>query len=718
MQENKRGSLGLFGKRLQRYLLSFLLGMIVVAGMLFGMSLSTAARSAGIDSWMPNQQLQNLVLYDLNQQYKKEGKPVLANVNEITQDNIKDLKSLIYFPGTGAQDPILTEPVVGGNGSLGPTNPGNYSLEGLQYATNLETINMNENLNYQHQFFRNDITDVTPLSKLDKLQTLELSGNRITDITPVANLPKLTKLNVMSNCIADLSSLDGKKFTNGLSYIGQQVVLPLVYAKDNAYKLTEPFINKLPKNARNPWTGQTLVYDQKNLAVATGGGIGYRIDARNGSDSHVQVFRISGAASVSGDNFNYNNLKTQIKPGIDTTDPWGNDAQVVRNPYTYYLIAQYRMARDSVQVPVIEYLIPYESTAISVDYVIVPVDQDGKPIAGLTPKKGSGLPGDVIEVPAYDGYETSTKKVTIPENGGNINVVYSKKSTGGDNGNTGNGGGTGTTPGLPSTPIGPANPVEPSKPEPPTTPEKPSEPETPPTNPDGGIVAKKNQAAYAVNKIYLYQKPTFNKKQRLAYYTKKPRINRPMFVVTDYAKSKNGALRYKVKDVNHKSATAGKTGYITANSKYVLPVYYQGKHRTITVINPKGVNLHRQKNLANKIKNYKQGTVLKVKRLETHNLTTRFVLTNGGYVTANRKLVIAGHYKFAKQVKAKGAINRYSNVNLTKKNRQYSKKTQKVFKVKRAVYSRTHDMTQRGTLRYQVAGGYITGNAKYVKIIR
>ncbi|MFT8744179.1 MAG: DUF5776 domain-containing protein, partial [Lentilactobacillus hilgardii] len=103
------------------------------------------------------------------------------------------------------------------------------------------------------------------------------------------------------------------------------------------------------------------------------------------------------------------------------------------------------------------------------------------------------------------------------------------------------------------------------------------------------------------------------------------------------------------------------------------------------MINPKGVNLHRQKNLANKIKNYKQGTVLKVKRLETHNLTTRFVLTNGGYVTANRKLVIAGQYKFAKQVKAKGAINRYSNVNLTKKNRQYGKKTQKVFKVKRAV---------------------------------
>ncbi len=132
-----------------------------------------------------------------------------------------------------------------------------------------------------------------------------------------------------------------------------------------------------------------------------------------------------------------------------------------------------------------------------------------------------------------------------------------------------------------------------------------------------------------MKKIYLYRNVTFKKSQRLAGYVKKPRINRPMFVVTDYSRSTNGNLRYKVRDVNHKSVTAGRTGYITANTKYVLPVYYQNKYRTITVINPKGVNVYRNKNLTGKTNNYKQGTALKVKKIVDHNLTTRFVLTNG-----------------------------------------------------------------------------------------
>ncbi len=716
MGEVKQNRSSIFRKQLQKYLKSLLLGIVVFGGMFFGTILIMPVKAADIDSWMPNKQLQNLVLYDLNQQYKKERKATLTSVNDITKVNILDLKSLIYFPGNGVQNPELTEPVVGGNGSLGPTNQGNYSLKGLEYAENLEIIKINEKLDYGHQFSRNDITDVTPLRGLEKLHTLELAGNRITDISPIAKLPKLTTLNVMGNCIADLSSLDGDKFTGGLSYIDQMVVLPPVYAKDGVYKLSKAFIDKLPKNARNPWTNNQLSYDPKNLAVITGGGIGYRIDARVGSSSHIQVFRTSGTSKITGDDFEFNQLKPQVKPGIDTTDPWGAGATVVQNPYTYYLIMEYRMAPESVQVPVIQYLIPYESTAINVDYVIVPVGQDGKPIEGLTPKKGSSLPGDAIEVPAYAGYEPENAKVTIPEKGGNINVVYVKKSTGGHSGNIGNDISSSPPEQQPAKPSGPSNSTEPSNPLPSTNPET-ALPETP-IAPDGGTAAKKHQAVYAVNKIYLYAKPTFNEKQRLAYYTKKPRTNRPMFVVTDYAKSKNGVLRYHVKDVNHQSATAGKTGYITARSKYVLPVYYQKNQSSITVINPKGVNLHRQKNLVNKIKNYKQGTVLKVKRLETHNLTTRFALENGGYVTANRKLVIAGHVKFAKYVQAKGAINRYQDVNLSKMNHHYSKKLQKIFKVKRVVYSRVNDVQHAGTLRYQVAGGYITGNSKYVKVIR
>lgn len=116
--------------------------------------------------------------------------------------------------------------------------------------------------------------------------------------------------------------------------------------------------------------------------------------------------------------------------------------------------------------------------------------------------------------------------------------------------------------------------------------------------------------------------------------------------MTDYARSKAGVLRYKVRDVNHKSKTAGKVGYITANRKFVVTAYYASmpKNKRITVIAKKGVNAYRQANLTKKVTHYKAGTRLKVKKLVKHNLTTRYQLTNGQFVTANKKLVIQGNY--------------------------------------------------------------------------
>ncbi|MCH5464108.1 DUF5776 domain-containing protein [Levilactobacillus tujiorum] len=154
-------------------------------------------------------------------------------------------------------------------------------------------------------------------------------------------------------------------------------------------------------------------------------------------------------------------------------------------------------------------------------------------------------------------------------------------------------------------------------------------------------IAPKGTVVYATKKIGLYKKATFTKKARKQWYAKQKRINRPMFVVTGYAKSQNGVKRYRVKDVNHHSKTDGMTGYITANAKYTQRVYYAAKHKKVTVINPKGVNAYGKKNLTNKKAHYKRGQVLKVKKIVNHNLTTRFVLSNGTYVTANKRLVKA-----------------------------------------------------------------------------
>ncbi|MFD1454999.1 DUF5776 domain-containing protein [Levilactobacillus lanxiensis] len=229
-------------------------------------------------------------------------------------------------------------------------------------------------------------------------------------------------------------------------------------------------------------------------------------------------------------------------------------------------------------------------------------------------------------------------------------------------------------------------------------------------------LAPKGAVVYATKKVGLYKTATFSKKNLKRWYVKKSRTNRPMFVVTGYATSKNGVKRYRVKDVNHHSKTAGKTGYLTTNNAYTTPVYYAAKHKTVTVINPTGVNSYAKKTLTGKKTHYRQGQTLTVKKVVSNKLTTRFVLKNGRYMTANKKLVQAGKVTMPRQIKTKHAINRYSNVNLTKQNRHLKKGTK--LAVRGWAYSNANNFSKHDTLRYHVAGGYITANRHLVKTVR
>lgn len=230
-------------------------------------------------------------------------------------------------------------------------------------------------------------------------------------------------------------------------------------------------------------------------------------------------------------------------------------------------------------------------------------------------------------------------------------------------------------------------------------------------------IAPKGSVIYATKKIGLYQQATFTNRARQQWYANKSRINRPMFLVTGYATSKNGVKRYRVKDINHLSKTDGKTGYVTANAAYTSPVYYAAKHATITVINPKGINTYSKKNLTSQQSHYRQGQVLKVKKIVTHNLTTRFVLNNGHYISANKKLVKAGKQTIPQHVQAKTALNRYTTANLTKRNHHYSQKSHARFTVTGWAYSNANNFSKGDTLRYQVAGGYITANPRLVHVL-
>lgn len=200
-------------------------------------------------------------------------------------------------------------------------------------------------------------------------------------------------------------------------------------------------------------------------------------------------------------------------------------------------------------------------------------------------------------------------------------------------------------------PVRPVNPTTPATPTP--TPVKPTNPNWNPSKPGDlngtglpNYAQVKGGAIYSVKTIYMYKHATFKKAERIAKYPTAKRTNRHMFIVIGYDRSNGGALRYKVRDVNHGKKHANKVGYITANRKYVVNVYYKTmpKSNKITVISKNGVHAYKNKNLTGKAKTYKKGSHLKVKKIVKHNLTTRYQLSNGYYVTGNKKLVIQGSF--------------------------------------------------------------------------
>ena len=90
--------------------------------------------------------------------------------------------------------------------SLTATSKSIDDLTGLEYATNLTTLNLGAN----------DISDsdLNSLARLTNLTTLNLSGNEIVNFSPLAGLTSLTTLNLHYNglsesIIVDLSTLEG-----------------------------------------------------------------------------------------------------------------------------------------------------------------------------------------------------------------------------------------------------------------------------------------------------------------------------------------------------------------------------------------------------------------------------------------------------------------------------------------------------------------------------
>ena len=78
-------------------------------------------------------------------------------------------------------------------------------LTGLEHAKNLIFLAIHHNSTIDN----NSLSNLSPLSGLTKLKTLDLWGNSISDLSPLSGLTQLTTLNLSKNSISDVSELVG-----------------------------------------------------------------------------------------------------------------------------------------------------------------------------------------------------------------------------------------------------------------------------------------------------------------------------------------------------------------------------------------------------------------------------------------------------------------------------------------------------------------------------
>ena len=133
---------------------------------------------------IPDRNLRTLIAAHLG---KVAGSP-------IHEQDMLTLRALVATPET----------VYGGRG-IG-------DLQGLQYATNLEELDVSAEYwdtatNRWNNL--NDLSDLSPLAGLTKLKTLDLSGSNssITDISLLSGLPDLRRLDLWNASVSDLQPL-------------------------------------------------------------------------------------------------------------------------------------------------------------------------------------------------------------------------------------------------------------------------------------------------------------------------------------------------------------------------------------------------------------------------------------------------------------------------------------------------------------------------------
>lgn len=214
----------------------------------------------------------------------------------------------------------------------------------------------------------------------------------------------------------------------------------------------------------------------------------------------------------------------------------------------------------------------------------------------------------------------------------------------------------------------------------------------------------------AVKGVALYRKPNFSKHVKMNSFSKMPQMHQAQFKVLGIIKANNGRLRFHVRDINRQSKTYKQKGYITTAKSFVQSANYTSiaKNKQLTVINPEGLNGYKSSRLMGEVKrHYHQGRFLKVKHLIHQGTLLAFQLTDGNYVTTNKQRVQVGRVNLPKVVKTKHRIALYRETELIHRKQMIGRNV--------PLEIMGWDYSNHGTLRYRIAGGYITANHHLVK---
>ncbi|MFC6290336.1 MucBP domain-containing protein [Levilactobacillus angrenensis] len=190
-----------------------------------------------IDQWMPDKNLQQVVLYRLKSDYN------ISSVNQITKKMLSTLVVFFSEPKYEQKNEAYHNAIIG-----------IQSLKGLEYATNLEKFAVYPDVGASLDWNGSPVVygkmhDISALANLKKLISVRVETSNVSDISALKNL-KLKTVSLSRNHLYDISALQNSIDTldTSTTMASQQINMPAVVLNSNTYTLPSFVINARGQN--------------------------------------------------------------------------------------------------------------------------------------------------------------------------------------------------------------------------------------------------------------------------------------------------------------------------------------------------------------------------------------------------------------------------------------------------------------------------------------